>query len=192
MKEKPDLEQEDARLAMLDEFQGLLLQRQSSVESNNAKLPQLLKNPKEEQDERKLDLDIRDWLEQAYSGENLEQASACPENDVSNTDSLFKFCKKKLNCEHSCCGVHGAQKCLPCIEPGCSEYGAAAKKDEVCSICFTTELGSDPCIMLLCGHIFHAACVGNLLKHKWSTLKISFAFMSCPSCKTPFKEIDCL
>ena len=25
----------------------------------------------------------------------------------------------------------------------------------------------------------------ELLKHKWSTLRITFAFMSCPSCKKP-------
>ena len=58
---------------------------------------------------------------------------------------------------------------------------------ELGQICYTTELGDEPCVKLACGHIFHANCVLELLKHKWSTLRITFAFMSCPSCK---KAID--
>ena len=38
-----------------------------------------------------------------------------------------------------------------------------------------------------CGHVFHANCVIELLKHKWTSLRITFAFMSCPSCKAPIK-----
>ena len=40
-----------------------------------------------------------------------------------------------------------------------------------------------------CGHVFHVDCVKELLNHKWSTLRITFAFMSCPSCKAPI-EVD--
>jgi len=42
-------------------------------------------------------------------------------------------------------------------------------------------------VQLGCGHIFHANCVLELLKHKWATLRISFAFMACPSCKQPIE-----
>ena len=55
--------------------------------------------------------------------------------------------------------------------------------DELCTICYTCELQEEPSVRLTCGHIFHANCVVELLKHKWSTLRITFAFMSCPSCK---------
>ena len=63
-------------------------------------------------------------------------------------------------------------------------------KDELCSICYTTELSEEPCVALECGHIFHANCIRQLLKHKWSSLKISFAFLSCPSCKAEIKKLD--
>ena len=46
-------------------------------------------------------------------------------------------------------------------------------------------------MQLECGHVFHANCVLKLLKNKWNTLKISFAFMHCPSCKAEIKETRC-
>ena len=80
---------------------------------------------------------------------------------------------------------------MPCLEPGCAQSETSTvKKDELCAICFTSELSEEPCQRLECGHIFHAGCVTELLKHGWSTLKISFAFMSCPSCKAPIEDID--
>ena len=42
-------------------------------------------------------------------------------------------------------------------------------------------------MMLGCGHVFHANCVLELLKHKWATLRITFAFISCPRCKQPIE-----
>ena len=33
----------------------------------------------------------------------------------------------------------------------------------------------------------------QLLEHKWSTLRVSFAFLSCPSCKQEIsEEVNCL
>ena len=61
---------------------------------------------------------------------------------------------------------------------------------ELCAICYTSELREEPCVQLGCGHVFHSNCVLMLLKHKWSTLKISFAFMSCPQCKQEIEETD--
>ena len=52
----------------------------------------------------------------------------------------------------------------------------------MCKICFTSDLGEEPCSQLSCGHIFHTNCLVNLLKSKWTTLKISFGFMKCPCC----------
>ena len=60
-------------------------------------------------------------------------------------------------------------------------------------MCFTSELGAQSCVQLGCGHVFHADCILQLVKHRWSTLKVSFAFLSCPSCKAEMtgKGISC-
>ena len=33
-----------------------------------------------------------------------------------------------------------------------------AAESEYC-ICYTSELGEEPCVRLACGHVFHANCV---------------------------------
>ena len=95
-------------------------------------------------------------------------------------------CDKKLLCGHTCCGVSHSDACLPCMELCCS--ASKINKNELCAICYTSELGDEPCIELGCGHIYHAGCVKQLIEHGWSTLKISFAFMSCPECKAPIES----
>ena len=97
-----------------------------------------------------------------------------------------------LSCGHTCKGVENERRCLPCLDRDCiKESGAklagVSSGDELCAICFTSELNSEACSRLSCGHVFHTNCVVQLLKHKWSTLRINFSFMSCPSCK---KEIE--
>ena len=62
--------------------------------------------------------------------------------------------------------------------------------DELCAICYTSELREEPCVKLNCGHIFHENCVLQLLQHRWNTLKISFAFMACPTCKQEITETN--
>ena len=91
-------------------------------------------------------------------------------------------------CGHACGGVAHETQCLPCLEPEC-QRNTRANKDDLCNICFTSELGSDPAVKLGCGHIFHAQCVRDLFHHKWSTLRISFEFLSCPACKSPIKSL---
>ena len=87
-------------------------------------------------------------------------------------------------CGHRCNGTLNEEQCLPCLEPACAEKsGLRENKEELCSICYTCDLGEQSCVQLPCGHVFHADCVLQLLKHRWSTLRVSFAFMSCPSCK---------
>ena len=34
-----------------------------------------------------------------------------------------------------------------------------ANSDELCTICYTSELGSEPCSQLSCGHTFHTDCI---------------------------------
>ena len=55
--------------------------------------------------------------------------------------------------------------------------------EELCMICYTTDLREGQCVTLRCGHTFHLDCVKQLLSHRWSTLHINFSFMQCPSCK---------
>ena len=97
----------------------------------------------------------------------------------------IRRCKKThLQCGHRCNGALNEMECLPCLEPECAaKCDLRENKDDLCSICYTSELGAQSCVKLTCGHVFHADCVLQLLKHRWSTLKVSFAFMSCPSCK---------
>lgn len=105
------------------------------------------------------------------------------------------FCNKPKDCGCKCAGVKDEEECLPCLKPQCVNGGdgAAASAsnlpthDELCSICYTCELREEPSVQLTCGHVFHANCVIELLKHKWTTLRITFAFMNCPACKSPIE-----
>ena len=62
-----------------------------------------------------------------------------------------------------------------------------AAETELGGICFTSELGEEPCVKLRCGHVFHANCLLTMLQHRWTTLRVTFGFLDCPSCKTPIK-----
>ena len=64
----------------------------------------------------------------------------------------------------------------PCVFMGAAET-------ELGGICYTSELGEEPCVRLACGHVFHANCTLMMLTHKWSTTKITFGYLDCPSCK---------
>ena len=103
-------------------------------------------------------------------------------------------CQKMHRCGHMCDGVAGETVCPPCLEDDCSIHSGAAHqlplRDSLCSICYTSELQDEPIVQLECGHIFHANCVKELLKHRWSTLRISFEFMACPACKHPINQLS--
>ena len=75
----------------------------------------------------------------------------------------------------------------PPVDEEVKELPITINSDELCTICYCSELGSEPCTTLSCGHTFHTDCIVQLLTHKWTTLRISFAFMSCPSCKQEIK-----
>lgn len=125
---------------------------------------------------------------------NVNEEEEIKEEEVVDTElerllaGGLRFCNLPKECGHKCMGVRDEQKCLPCLEPQCQTASASANLacgDDLCNICYTCELSEEPSIQLRCGHIFHANCVNELLRHKWSSLRISFAFMSCPSCKQP-------
>ena len=102
--------------------------------------------------------------------------------------------KRHARCGHMCDGVAGEHVCPPCLEDECSIQAGAAHqlplRDSLCSICYTSELCEEPIVQLSCGHIFHANCVKQLMKHRWNTLRISFDFMACPACKHPIDQVS--
>ena len=126
--------------------------------------------------------------------ETLEQVAPAVMIDTGDKQAIeeeapIPVCFKPLACGHNCNGVADERKCLPCLESGCASkhYKGDIDADQLCGICYTSELGAEACSKLGCGHVFHTGCVVNLLKHRWTTAKINFAFMSCPQCNT---EID--
>ena len=60
----------------------------------------------------------------------------------------------------------------------------SAASTELCQICYTCELEEEPCVRLVCGHVFHANCILQMLTHRYSTSKITFGYLDCPCCKT--------
>ena len=74
---------------------------------------------------------------------------------------ITPFCRKQKECGHRCAGVTKESKCLPCLEPEClaAEESKLPTSDELCTICYTSELKEEPSVQLSCGHIFHANCI---------------------------------
>ena len=110
-----------------------------------------------------------------------EPASACSQEEEVRQSLGPKYCRIMKNCGHKCMGVCGEKECLPCLMPECVESSSEAdhlpNNEELCSICYTSELREEPSVQLRCGHVFHANCIIQLLKHGWSTLRITFSFM---------------
>ena len=108
-------------------------------------------------------------------------------------ETEFEPCQMEFTCGHTCCGVQGESECLPCLNEECIQNAIdaneascvlmAGAESELCGICYTSELGEEPCVRTACGHIFHAGCLQMMLSHRWTTTKITFGYLDCPSCK---------
>ena len=63
-------------------------------------------------------------------------------------DGGIPFCRKAKACSHSCAGVKDETKCLPCLEPECmaAEDNILPQNDELCTICYTSELKEEPSV----------------------------------------------
>ena len=154
--------------AGIEEFESQLLKEDNRESITKA----ILDEPNPTQRRRK-----RDFFKSFFS---LRRAR------IDQGQSQLGFCAKIKDCGHSCKGLAGEKKCMPCIHPSCS--GKLPNSHELCSICYTSELGESPCAKLGCGHVYHVDCIMTLLQMGSPTLKIAFGFASCPSCKAP---IDC-
>lgn len=97
-------------------------------------------------------------------------------------------CQEELKCGHKCGGCKGEYHHLDCLEPECREAGQITN-NEVCIVCQDT-LKNGPAIKLGCGHYFHATCIRDLLRSRWSTLRITFNFLKCPSCTADIDGIS--
>ena len=123
-------------------------------------------------------------------------------------DMIRENCVKQHACGHPCRGFFGEEECLPCLNNECvtrarEEAKAAGNPDDkrllledtdedsYCTICYVSGLGSEPCIKLGCRHVFHVNCIKQLIDKKWSSPRIVFAFMNCPSCKQPMQLDHC-
>ena len=82
-------------------------------------------------------------------------AAADEERDQNNSppddsECSFKYCRTMKECGHKCMGVHGESECLPCLMPSCVHESAEADflptNEELCSICYTSELREEPCV----------------------------------------------
>ena len=102
--------------------------------------------------------------------------------------SEIKLCGEELDCGHSCGGCKGESEHLPCLEKSCRSVDQTTMHDN-CAVC-SHELSTEPCLTLDCGHVFHAGCIREMLRHRWSTQRITFNFMKCPSCQAPIEEVD--
>ena len=56
-----------------------------------------------------------------------------------------------------CSGAENDQHCLACNDP--QDLLCGAEGEDLCAICYTSELREEPCVRLGCGHIFHSNCV---------------------------------
>lgn len=105
-----------------------------------------------------------------------------------------------LPCGHPCGGFKDETQCLPCLEPDCIEkYNQSAAKpipsgqakDDYCAICWSSGMGEQPCVMLTCRHAFHVDCVMKIIKQRWLSPRIVFAFSKCPQCKADIEAPHC-
>ena len=75
---------------------------------------------------------------------------------------------------------------MPCLVAECTApRTTVAVEADLCAICYTSSLVEEPCVALGCSHVFHAGCILRLLEHRWTSLRITFGFLACPSCKEP-------
>lgn len=66
--------------------------------------------------------------------------------------------------------------------PASTAAARSASGDDFCGICWAESLRQDACLMLDCGHVFHAACVEQQLRGQWPGPRITFRFCRCPTC----------
>ncbi|XP_055389767.1 E3 ubiquitin-protein ligase highwire-like [Condylostylus longicornis] len=127
----------------------------------------------------------------------LEIGNVCADSQCQ--ELAANSCQRIKSCGHSCGGVIGEQKCLPCLQHVCHDRenqlveGSKLPKltqdaDDMCMICFVEALACAPSIQLECGHVFHYHCSKAVLEKRWNGPRISFGFSLCPICKADIEH----
>lgn len=101
---------------------------------------------------------------------------------------MQKSCDKMHPCGHPCKGTAGEKRCLPCLEAECIEKMPAERRlkqnsEDYCSICYCASIGSEPSVLLDCGHVYHFTCIEGQIKKQWNGPRIIFNYLCCPECK---------
>ena len=126
----------------------------------------------------------------------------------------FDKCDKTLElCGHTCNGVSGESRCLPCFREDCDsrcrqeeailepqDVGKGPEQESkqegdtrqliggeeslLCGLCHVQEMREMPLAALTCRHVFHASCIAKRLARQWHPAKrITFTFLNCPICR---------
>lgn len=132
---------------------------------------------------KKHTLDCKDWgmpKQGVLMRANHLLEHVCAQPDCRANASIG--CLKPLGCGHLCGGVLQEESCLPCMEPECAGLHGNTR-DDFCNVCWVADLGSAPCVLLGCGHTFHAECIRGQVQQGYSGARISFGHLGCPLCK---------
>jgi E3 ubiquitin-protein ligase MYCBP2 len=134
--------------------------------------------------------------EQLVVGENTDKSNAVPAfATICTAETCMQrrehACTEMLACGHPCPGVRGEKTHAPCLLEECAQRDPKLTvcSTDLCSICWTEELGLAPVVRLTsCNHIFHAHCVVDKLSKRWPGVRITFGFMDCSICKVPMEH----
>ena len=70
------------------------------------------------------------------------------EDAAAEEPPAIALCEKTKNCGHACKGVTKERQCLPCLDKDCAQSNGlfeGTNEDELCTICYTSELGAEAC-----------------------------------------------
>jgi len=100
-------------------------------------------------------------------------------------------CMRSHECGHDCFGCRDERstECPPCLVAECVEAREARgektvnqTREDMCTICSVGSLGSEVCVKLKCGHVFHKECVRQQLDAVCPKDDINFRFWYCCLC----------
>ena len=97
-------------------------------------------------------------------------------------EKVGNACTEILPCGHRCGGIKGERHHPVCMFDECVKK----RGDEPIQCVYCQEnLNTAPFIKLGCGHYVHYHCVLECMKVAWSTKRMTFQFLNCPTCKKP-------
>ena len=123
-----------------------------------AAIPALVRRKSNPQQKIQININLNDSPAVEEEHKNVIIDTGCVEDE----EPAIPMCKKTHKCGHACKGVANERKCLPCLHEDCAQKAGlfeGINEDELCGICYTSELGAEACTKLSCGHVFHTNCL---------------------------------